>query len=79
MRGMQMADRKEWIEFEATVTLKGEYEVSDGVVTVRCVFGEDSTGQGGLPPAHAAETLLSGMARNPASANVPYWRRIAGR
>lgn len=71
-----MLDDKEWTEFEATVTLKGEYEVSDGVVTVRCVFGEKPTLLGGSPARQLAAHLLAEMARNPSSADVPYWRRV---
>jgi hypothetical protein len=67
-----MAKRKEWVEFEVPVTLKGEYEISDGMVTVRCIHGEKSTQLGGSPGPQLAGHLLSEMARDPSSADKPY-------
>jgi len=72
-----MAHDTEWNECETQVTLKGEYEVSDGLVTVRCIFGEKTTQLGGSAAPDVAALLLSEMARDPSSADVPYWRREA--
>ena len=73
-----MENDEEWFEFEREVTLNGEFEVSDGMVRVRCVYGEKSSRIGGLPAGHVAEMLLSEMARDPSSADEPYWERIDG-
>ena len=64
-----MVKRKEWTAFEATYTLKAEYEVSDGMVTVRSVYGEKCTQVGGSSPERLAMFMLGEMARDPSSAD----------
>jgi hypothetical protein len=64
----------EWIKLQAAVTLDGEFLVTDdGVVNVRCIYGEDCTQQGGLRAQHVVGLVLDGMARDPSSASAPYW------
>jgi hypothetical protein len=74
-----MTKIKEWTMFAADAALKGEYEVSDGCVTVRCVYGEKTTQVGGSPPETLARMMLGEMARDPSSAHVPYWKKVGAK
>jgi hypothetical protein len=73
----QMAKPDEWTNFEEAINLKAECELSDGMVRIRCVFGEKSAVIGGLDARWLARQLLSEMAGDPSSADVPYWEGLS--
>ena len=54
------------------MAIKGQYEISDEGVTVRCVCGEKYTQLGGSSGFRLAGHLLSEMIRDPASCDVRY-------
>ena len=49
-----------------------QFEVSDGVVNVRCAIGEKCAQQGRLPAHIVARLLTSEIIRDPSSCDVRY-------
>jgi hypothetical protein len=58
---------RDWTALPGSTELNPAFEVSDGIVTVKCALGYKCTQQGGLPASYVAKMLLAEIIRDPSS------------
>jgi hypothetical protein len=64
-----------WTDVDVQVTIKGRYAVENGLVTVECGLGSNTTQVGGSPPQTLARLMINEMVPND---QTPIGRRLRG-